>query len=397
MLDSNLSLPLVSVIVPAYNAEDFIEQTLNSILSQTYTNLEVLVVDDGSQDRTPEIIKSIAQIDPRVILLQQANAGVAVARNLAIARSSGEYIAPIDADDIWYPRKLEKQVECILKADSSVGLVYAWSVSIDEKGLIFGKYDVHDYFDFHSLEGKVYTALIYRNIVGNASVPLIRRSCFEKVDGYNYKLKEQGAQGCEDWELYLHIAEYYQFRVVPEFLIGYRQVTGSMSDNYKSMAKSYKLVMTEAKQRHPEISNAIYQWSASYFYTYLLWKSYSCKDYWITLVFLYKALELDLALVFVPWVHKMLIKCVIKLVVRPVNYLINTSLFPFIANNSSNPSTDLSKSAAVQISFGDSLQNLEDKIELEVNRSQGRSWKLYDRISWQRWLQAIHTCKVISS
>ena len=112
--------PLVSVIVPAYNAEAFIGDTLDSIINQTYTNLEVLVVDDGSQDRTPEIVESIAQKDPRVILLRQSNAGVAAARNLAIQKSTGDYIAPIDADDIWYPQKLEKQMQCMLTADPSV-------------------------------------------------------------------------------------------------------------------------------------------------------------------------------------------------------------------------------------------------------------------------------------
>jgi glycosyltransferase involved in cell wall biosynthesis len=106
-IDSHL--PLVSVIVPAYNAEEFIGETLNSALSQTYSNIEILVVDDGSQDRTSEVVKAFVQKDERVILLQQANAGVAAARNLAIEKSRGEYIAPLDADDIWYPQKLEKR------------------------------------------------------------------------------------------------------------------------------------------------------------------------------------------------------------------------------------------------------------------------------------------------
>ena len=103
-------LPLVSVIIPACNAEIFLEKTLDSVLAQTYKNIEVLVVDDGSQDRTAEIVEGVAQRDHRVILLRQSNAGVAAARNLAIQKSSGKYIAPIDADDIWFPQNLEKQV-----------------------------------------------------------------------------------------------------------------------------------------------------------------------------------------------------------------------------------------------------------------------------------------------
>ena len=134
--------PLISVIIPAYNAEIFIRRTLDSILAQTYTNIEILVVDDGSQDRTAEIVESFVEKDSRVTLLKQKNAGVATARNLAIEKSNGEYIAPIDADDIWYPQKLEKQAQCILEADQSIGLVYAWSVRIDEDDVIVGTIDV---------------------------------------------------------------------------------------------------------------------------------------------------------------------------------------------------------------------------------------------------------------
>jgi len=136
----NSNSPLVSVIVAAYNAETFIKQTLDSVLNQTYRNIEVLVVDDGSEDRTAEIVAAIVQKSQRVLLLQQSNKGVASARNLAIQNPRGAYIAPIDADDIWYPQKLEKQMQCMLQAEPSVGLVYAWSAYIDEKELFIGRY-----------------------------------------------------------------------------------------------------------------------------------------------------------------------------------------------------------------------------------------------------------------
>lgn len=235
-------LPLVSVIVPAYNAEKFIGETLNSALSQTYRNIEILVVDDGSQERTSEVVKVFVQKDERVILLQQANAGVAAARNLAIEKSCGEYIAPLDADDIWYPQKPEKQMQCFLEADESVGLVYAWSVSIDEEGKIFWRSKTFQLDQINYVQGYVFTALVYSNFISNASVPLIRRACFEP-GGYNCQLKAQNAQGCEDWDLSLRIAELYQFIVVPEFLIGYRQVIGSMGSNCGTMEISYELVM----------------------------------------------------------------------------------------------------------------------------------------------------------
>jgi len=193
--------PLVSVIIPAYNAETFIERTLNSVLTQTYTNIEVLVVDDGSQDRTGQILESIADNDRRVRLFTQKNAGVAAARNLAIEQSTGDYIAPIDADDIWYPQKLQKQVQCMLSKGPAVGLVYAWQVRIDEDDRILGPVDIQSYEDFSSAEGNVLPALVYCNFLGSASTPLIRRSCLQQVGGYNTLLKSLDAQGCEDWDI----------------------------------------------------------------------------------------------------------------------------------------------------------------------------------------------------
>lgn len=281
------TLPLVSVIIPAYNAEAFIEKTLHSVLSQTYQNLEVLVVDDGSQDRTPEIIKSIAQQDKRVVLLQQKNAGVAAARNLGIEKSQGEFIAPIDADDIWYPENLERQVQCFLSSDPSVGLVYSWSVDIDQDDVPTG------IFRAAKIEGEVYITLVGHNFIGNASSSMIRRNCFDQIGGYNCQFKEQAAQGCEDWDLYLRIADVYQFRVVPEFLVGYRKMTNSMSRDYTKMAKSHTLVMQSVRQKHPEIMTALYGFSSSSLYIYFAHQSNSLKEHKITLFWLYQALKSD--------------------------------------------------------------------------------------------------------
>ncbi|MFP5270927.1 glycosyltransferase family 2 protein [Coleofasciculus sp.] len=304
-----ISHPLVSVIIPAYNAEAFLEKTLKSVLSQTYKNIEVLVVDDGSQDRTAEIVYSFAQQDRRVTLLQQPNSGVAAARNLAIQYAKGEFIAPIDADDIWYPHNLEKQVQCIMEADASVGLVYAWSVEIDEEDFISGGFHSYNY------EGEVYGILVYRNFLGNASAALIRRSCIEKVGDYNCDLRLQEAQGCEDWDLYLRIAECYQVRVVPEFLIGYRQLTNSMSRNYQSMAKSQSLVLEAVQKRHPEIPAAVYQWSISNFYMYLAHQSSKDGNPSIALYWLYKAWQFDVSMTLIR--HDLYV-----IIVKIINYIL---------------------------------------------------------------------------
>ncbi len=294
--------PLISVIIPAYNAEKFIQHTLESVLAQTYPEIEVIVVDDGSHDRTAEIVTSFAKQDSRIQLFKQANAGVAAARNFAIAQSTGKYIAPIDADDIWYPEKLEKQVRCIEAAGESVGLVYAWSVYLNAEGDIVGWYTA-DQFN-QPPEGDVFTTLLYFNFLDNASTPLFRRSCIDQVGGYNCSFKAKGAQGCEDWDIYLRIAAAHQVRVVPEYLIGYRQYLGSMATNCSTMAKSYLLMMEDVQQRHPNLPDRLYRWSNGTFYNYLLGKSYACGDYSTMFVCLRRCLQVDSAILLRPGVYK---------------------------------------------------------------------------------------------
>ena len=251
------------MIIPAYNAERFIGKTLESVLCQTYRNIEVLVVDDGSQDRTAEIVDSMCDKDHRILLLHQAQSGVAAARNAAIQKSKGQFIAPIDADDTWHPQNLEKQVQCMLDAEPSVGLVYAWSAVIDEQGILTGDFRVSP------IEGDVYETLLGHNFIGSASACLIRRDCLKEVGCYNTQFFKQHAQGCEDWDLYLRIAENHQFRVVPEFLIGYRQVKNSMSRNHTVMAMSHFLMIDGIRRKHSDIFPIIYRLSFVNFYLYL--------------------------------------------------------------------------------------------------------------------------------
>ncbi len=378
-------IPLVSVIIPAYNAEAFISRTLKSVLSQTYENIEVLVVDDGSKDRTAEIVEYFAEEDSRVILLKQQNAGVAAARNLAIEKSTGEYIAPLDADDIWYPDKLDKQVQCILKGGASVGLVYAWSLFIDEEDTIIGQYAPCDYLNIHSVEGEVYPAMLFKNFIGNASAPLIRRSCFEQLGGYNCELKQQNAQGCEDWDIYLRIAECYQFRVVPEFLIGYRQVSVSMSNSCKTMAKSYDLVMADFQQRHPEIPTHIYNWSASSFYVYLSWKSRASGDYCRSLMWIYKAIKLDYSPLLLRPIYQCIIECILKIVAKPVTSLIWSDHHSWLHFQEK---FKFFKNVAVRATTVSDIQR-------QMYKSHQLPSKPYGRVMWQRWLRVLQLCRTV--
>ena len=280
-------LPLISVIIPAYNAENFIAKTLASVVAQTYRHLEILVVDDGSSDRTQSIVQAMALKDPRIKPFKQINAGVAAARNTGIEKARGEYIAPIDADDLWHPEALEKLLILFCQGDPQIGVVYAWSIDIDEHDLSTG--------GFHAayISGDVYKTLICHNFLGNASSTLIRKDCLTQIGGYDTRFQDQNARGCEDWDLYLRLAEQYKFGVVPEFLVGYRKNSSSMSGDFCQMARSQQIMLQTIEENHPKLPNYLYRLSRSSFYLYLAQQSncwYSPED---TLFWLRQAITVD--------------------------------------------------------------------------------------------------------
>ncbi|GLC29725.1 glycosyltransferase family 2 protein [Clostridium omnivorum] len=127
--------PLISVIIPAYNCEEFIEDTINSVLSQTYKNIEIIVVDDGSKDKTSELIKAMSEMNPSIKYFYQSNSGVSMTRNKAINESKGEYVAFIDGDDLWYDTKLQKQVDKLVsgKYDACFCGHISWYMDSEKK------------------------------------------------------------------------------------------------------------------------------------------------------------------------------------------------------------------------------------------------------------------------
>ncbi|PDT14649.1 glycosyl transferase [Rhizobium sp. J15] len=246
----NTGTPLVSVVIPAYNAEKTLAQTLRSVTDQTYEQLEILVVDDGSRDGTFELAKQYALSDPRIRVLRQENGGVARARNHGVREARGSYVAPIDADDLWHPRKIELQVQAVGKFPMGRGVAYNWYAAIDGSDVIFG----HSRPVIH--EGDVFEAMVRENFIGNGSTPLMPRAEVLACGGYDAGLRDQGAEGCEDLKLYLALAERLPFALVPDFLTGYRFTAGNMSSNASRMLRSHALVMADVKRRRPDLADA---------------------------------------------------------------------------------------------------------------------------------------------
>lgn len=241
---------LVSIIVPAYNAAATLDETLRSIRSQTHREIEILVVDDGSEDATGEIAQRHAEQDPRLRLISQENAGVAAARNRGIAESRGEIIAPVDADDLWAPDKIERQLRALRRGGERVGLVYTWYAHIDADGNVRGMVRPME-------SGDVLELICLGNFVGNGSSALMRKSAVLEAGGYDPSLRARKAQGCEDFLLYFRIAEKHHFALVADSLTGYRQLPDNMSSDHCQMHRSWAIVAQEMHERHPELSREI--------------------------------------------------------------------------------------------------------------------------------------------
>ena len=247
--------PLVSVVVPAFNAERTLAETLRSVLSQTYRSIEVLVVDDGSTDGTADIARSLAAGDPRLTLISKENGGCASARNLGISRARGAFVAPIDADDLWHPTKLEKQVSAALAAPEPPGFVYCFFRPIDADANLarpVAPYACRDRVLIHHL---------HENFVGNGSGPLLSRAAALEVGGYDERLGRLGAIGCEDLLLQLQIARRYPVEVVPEFLVGYRTGTGGMSTDRRGMYRSWQTAIGILLDEEPAVPRRVLRWS----------------------------------------------------------------------------------------------------------------------------------------
>ena len=207
-------MPTVSVIVPTYNCADFVGGALQSVLRQTYHDFELIVVDDGSQDHTAEVVKGFGQ---HVVYIRQQNAGVAAARNQGIRESKGKYFAFLDADDTWEPRKLEEQVR-ILEEDPETALVCTDFTLIMPDGnkitSFLGRCR-------HVRSGNAFNEVIQENFILTSSV-LLRRSCLTEVGMFDETLKV-----CEDRDLWLRICQRWKIHVLDEILA----VKNSRSDN----------------------------------------------------------------------------------------------------------------------------------------------------------------------
>jgi glycosyltransferase involved in cell wall biosynthesis len=258
-------MPKVTVVIPAYNAMRYLPETMETALAQTFIDFEVLVVNDGSTDHTAEWVSQVT--DPRVRIVSQENKGLAGARNTGIAHAKGEYIAYLDADDLWEPTKLEKQVRC-LDENPEVGLVYTWTALADQDGKSTGRV-----ISSHA-EGNVWQELIEFNMVCCGSTPLIRRSCFDVVGLFSPDVSPS-----DDWDMWLRIANKFSFGVVKEPLIRYRQHPSNSSKNFQLMLDTSRTLIERTFASAPTESLYLRNRSYGSIYLYLGWRAIENMDY----------------------------------------------------------------------------------------------------------------------
>jgi len=241
--------PKVSIIIPTYNQSQYLEEAIESVLNQTYKNIEIIIVDDGSTDNTSEVVKSF---DNKIIYIQQKNKGASGARNTGIKKANGQYIAFLDADDMWLKNKLEKQIEFI-QNNPEIGLLGTGCYQmIDMSKMIHKKI-------FPAKNEILQKDLIKYNPFIQSSV-MIKKDVFNHIDLYDEKFKES-----EDYDLWLRIAQKYKVANLEQSLVTKKYYAKGLSKD-----KDNKQLYFALKAKKNSINRGQYS-KLYYFYILKSW------------------------------------------------------------------------------------------------------------------------------
>lgn len=230
--------PLVSVVIPTFNRKCFLGEAIESVLNQSYKNVEMLVVDDGSTDNTSELMVAYAS-NPQIRYFRQENQGQSVARNLALTHAKGDFICFLDSDNRWLPEKLEKSLR-VFAQRPEVGVVYGDIITIDEQGQEVTRQNMTR----HS--GRI-TKYLFRDNCVSMNTSMTRRICFDEMGGM-----EQGRRAADDYELWLRLSVRYEFFYLPEFLAEYRVMADQISSNKDRRFQSNEEIMRNFTKKFPD-------------------------------------------------------------------------------------------------------------------------------------------------
>lgn len=228
---------LVSVIIPAYKAGQYIEETVRAVLAQTHSNFELIIVDDGSPDNQATVIEPLVQEDSRIQYIKQKNGGVSSARNHGYRLSKGAFLAFLDADDTWLPNNLEKKL-AKFQSDAAFGLVHSDMAIMDSQSQLTGETK-------SGKEGHILDDLLSWNgtCVPTPSSILVKREVVEKVGGFDLELSNAA-----DQEFFFRVAKHYKIGRVPEVTWWYRIHDNNMHSNIPVMEKDALLAYQRAEE-----------------------------------------------------------------------------------------------------------------------------------------------------
>ena len=239
-------MPRVSVIIPTYNCSEFIKDAINSILKQTYSDHEIIVVDDGSTDSTRKLLDTYIR-NGLVNYIYQENKGHSFARNAGIKAARGGFIAFLDADDIWLPDKLELQMK-IFDTDSSIGLIHSDINVLTDRGemvMALRRDFPGEIVQRHS--GNIFDAFFCREIYISCATVIVKKECFDRVGLFDEKL----ARLCfEDSEMWLRIVRHYKAHYIHKPLAIYRIRPNSMSKNRQKMIEAHRYVVEKLSRQY---------------------------------------------------------------------------------------------------------------------------------------------------
>jgi len=229
---------IISIIIPVYEQPNLLQDALNSISEQTVDDYEIVVVDDAS---SMDFIPIVDKYDERVQLIEhEENQGAAAARNTGIEHGAGEYVAFLDADDVWEPTKLEKQRDMFQHGDDDLGLVYT--------GFIQYELDGSEWERYPEAEGDIYIQELEQDRVHPTSTVMVRRNVFEEVGGFDTSLPSR-----QDYDLWLRITEDYTVDYVDEILVDKREQPDSISKDFESRIRGDLAVFKKVKDRTADL------------------------------------------------------------------------------------------------------------------------------------------------
>lgn len=230
-----MAKPIVSVVIPVHSKGLFIKNSVDSVLKQSFQDFEIIIVDNSEMNNIRHVLDTYE--DNRIMYFCKEKIGLNAARNFGIKKSNGQYIALLDADNVWLPEKLEKQVD-ILEKKPDIGLVYCGTILIDENNNII------DEEPLVTRKGYIFNRLVINNFLHNASVAVFRKECLEKTGMFDETIEKM-----TDWEFYLRFSINYKFWGLEERLVQYRILEKVKSNDFEFFETSGFKILNKIFQR----------------------------------------------------------------------------------------------------------------------------------------------------